>query len=237
MQEQNPGILYLIPTPLGLKARFDLPEITRRVAHLRYFLAEEVRSARRFITSLRAGHSIDQIWIQTLHKGTTREQMLVLLKEVPPEADLGYLSDAGCPGIADPGALLAAHYHALGRTVVPLIGPSSLVLALMASGLQGQHWVFHGYLPIDATARARAIQATDAAARSQRQTQLCIETPYRNEALLNALCSHLHPDTLLCVAQGITTPEEQIRTLPAAQWKGKNWLLHKVPAVFLWGAA
>lgn len=235
MQPQIFGTLYLIPTPLGSNGRFAMPEIVHRVGQLRYFMAEDVRTARRFISSLGTGRIVDQLWIQTLDKDTSATQMHALLREVPQEEDLGYLSEAGCPGIADPGALLAAHYHTLGRKVVPLIGPSSLLLALMASGLQGQHWVFHGYLPIDKVARAKAIQSTYSTARRLRQTQICIETPYRNEALLEALLAHLHPDTLLCVAQGLTTPEEQIRTLPVRAWQGVDWLLHKVPAVFLWG--
>ncbi len=146
----------------------------------------------------------------------------------------GVLSDAGCPGIADPGAALVAAAHAQGLSVVPLVGPSSLLLALMASGMNGQRFEFHGYLPAKSEARATAVRALEAASRSRRAAQLFIETPYRNVAMLETLVATLAPVTRLCVAVDLTLPTESVVTRPAREWRGRDCSVYaKRPAIFL----
>jgi len=147
--------------------------------------------------------------------------------------DAGLVSEAGCPAVADPGALLVRRAHQRGVRVVPLVGPSSILLALMASGLNGQSFTFHGYLPVDATERSKRLRELDAQSRRARQTQLFIETPYRNKALLEALLVNCAPSTLICVAVDLTLPTEQIVTRAASEWKLDLLDLHKRPALFL----
>ncbi|WP_375416923.1 SAM-dependent methyltransferase [uncultured Hymenobacter sp.] len=232
--------LYLIPTPLAeaTAAQVLPPQVAAAVARLPYFLVENVRTARRFVKEIAPARVIEEIRFAVIDKDSSepdvRQALAPLLAGEVAEA--GILSEAGCPGIADPGAALAREAHRLGLRVVPLVGPSSLLLALMASGLEGQRFAFHGYLPIEKAPRAAALKALEREAQQRRQTQLFIETPYRNEALLTDLLAHLQPGTRLCVAADLTGAGEFIRTLTIAEWRrAPKPALHKVPAVFLVG--
>ncbi len=231
------GNLYLIPTPIGTMDTFDFPQICAIVKHLKFFFAEDLRSARRFISGLNLGISIETLQFELVNKDTDSQAIHALMSKIPPSEDIGYLSEAGCPGIADPGALLVRWFHQHSRRVIPMVGPSSLLLALMASGLNGQQFCFHGYLPVDKAKRQEALQRLEKQSRSQNQTQMFIETPYRNESMMASLLEHLSPDTLMCVALGLQMPEESIRTQKIKQWKLAAPLLPKAPAVFLFLAS
>ncbi|GAC1588490.1 MAG: SAM-dependent methyltransferase [Hymenobacter sp.] len=234
-----PATLYLIPTPLAddTAAQVLPPQVATAVAALPYFLVENARTARRFVKSVAPLRVIEEIRFTVIDKDSTdaevRAALLPLLKE---GLDGGILSEAGCPGIADPGAALAREAHRLGLRVVPLVGPSSLLLALMASGLNGQQFAFHGYLPIEKSPRIVAIKALEKEAQQRQQSQLFIETPYRNGSLLADLLAHLQPSTRLCVAADVTGAGEFIKTLPVADWRRLPAPeLHKIPTVFVLG--
>ena len=207
-----------------------------QVTALSYFLVENARTARRFIKSVAPQQVIEELQISVIDKDSTPAQIQAALQPVLTGQDAGVISEAGCPGIADPGAELARAAHQLGIRVVPLVGPSSLLLALMASGMNGQSFTFHGYLPIERARRAAAIKQLERLALAQHQTQLFIETPYRNMQLLEDLLSQLTGSTRLCIAANLTAPNEYVRTNTIAGWK-KTGLpdIHKQPAVFLVG--
>ncbi|WP_400192448.1 SAM-dependent methyltransferase [Hymenobacter sp. B81] len=231
--------LYLIPTVLAddTAAQVLPPQVAERVAALRYFLVENARTARRFIKQVAPAQVIEELRISVIDKDSSDAQVRAALQLMQKEGlDAGVLSEAGCPGIADPGALLAREAHRLGIQVVPLVGPSSLLLALMGSGLNGQSFAFHGYLPIERAKRAAAIKQLERTALQQHQTQLFIETPYRNGPLLEDLLFNLQPSTRLCIAASLTAPNEYLRTDTVAGWKGQLPDIHKQPAVFLIGA-
>jgi len=231
------GTLYLIPTVLAeATAAQVLPaQVAARVADLSCFLVENARTARRFIKSVAPQQVIEDLSITVIDKDSTEAEINAALKPVVGGQDAGVISEAGCPGVADPGAEVARRAHQLGITVVPLVGPSSLLLALMASGMNGQSFAFHGYLPIERAQRAGALKNLEKLALTQHQTQLFIETPYRNMQLLEDLLAHLQPSTRLCIAANLTAPDEFVRTDTVAGWKGKIPQLHKQPAVFLIG--
>lgn len=234
----KPGILYLIPTILADETAPQVlpPQIAEHVAALSYFLVENARTARRFIKSVAPTQVIEDLQISVIDKDSTEAQIQAALKPVLAGQDAGVISEAGCPGIADPGAELARAAHALGIRVVPLVGPSSLLLALMASGMNGQSFTFHGYLPIDRSRRIAAIKQLEKLALAQHQTQLFIETPYRNMQLLEDLLSQLHSATRLCIAASLTASNEYVRTNTVAGWKKAGVPeIHKQPAVFLVG--
>ena len=228
--------LYLIPTPLApdTAAQVLSPPIAEAVARLDYFFVEELRTARRFISGLRTGRVIDETTFYDLHKDTpeadTKRQLLDLLAQ---NQDAGVLSEAGCPGVADPGAVAVRLAHELGFRVEPLVGPSSILLALMASGMSGQSFVFHGYLPINRADRSRMVKQLETEARNRRQTQIFMETPYRNNGLLADLLATALPDTRLCIATNITAPDALIQTKTIRQWKSSLPDLHKKPTIFL----
>ncbi|GAA4378209.1 SAM-dependent methyltransferase [Hymenobacter koreensis] len=230
--------LYLIPTVLADDTATQVlpPQIAERVASLSYFLVENARTARRFIKQVAPAQIIEELRIAVIDKDSTDAQVRAALQPVLKDGlDVGVISEAGCPGIADPGAALAQEAHRLGLKVVPLVGPSSLLLALMGSGMNGQSFAFHGYLPIERAKRAAAIKQLERTAVQQRQTQLFIETPYRNGQLLEDLLANLQPTTRLCIAANLTAPNEYLRTDTVAGWRGKLPELHKQPAVFLIG--
>ncbi|WP_375434283.1 SAM-dependent methyltransferase [uncultured Hymenobacter sp.] len=234
----KPGILYLIPTILADETAPQVlpPQIAVHVAALSYFLVENARTARRFIKSVAPAQVIEDLRISVIDKDSTEAQIQAALKLVMAGQDAGVISEAGCPGVADPGAELARVAHTLGIRVVPLVGPSSVLLALMASGMNGQSFTFHGYLPIDRSRRAAAIKQLEKLALAQHQTQLFIETPYRNMQLLEDLLSQLHSSTRLCIAASLTAPNEYVRTDTVAGWKKAGLPeIHKQPAVFLVG--
>ena len=186
-----------------------------------------------FLKRIGCERPIQEIEIRELNVNTPAADIDGLLAPLLAGTDAGLVSEAGCPAVADPGALLVRRAHQRGVRVVPLVGPSSILLALMASGLNGQSFTFHGYLPVDATERGKRLRELDQQSRRARQTQLFIETPYRNRALLEALLSHCAPSTLICVAVDLTLPTEQIVTRPASEWKLDALDLHKRPALFL----
>ena len=231
--------LYLIPTPLADATAPQVlpPQVVAAVARLPYFLVENARTARRFVKEIAPHRVIEEIRFVVIDKDSSDQDVRQALAPLAAEGlEAGILSEAGCPGIADPGAALAREAHRLGLRVVPLVGPSSLLLALMASGLEGQRFAFHGYLPIERAPRAAAIKALEREAQQRQQTQLFIETPYRNDALLADLLAQLQPGTRLCVAADLTGAGELVRTLPVAEWRrASKPALHKVPTVFLVG--
>jgi len=236
-----PGTLFLIPNTLGETAALAhvLPEQVQHItAQLDYFVAENAKTARAFLKLVGARHPLckpmQEIQIAELNVNTPASALSELLKPLLAGRDGGLVSEAGVPAVADPGADLVrlAHQHKI--PVRPLVGPSSLLLAVMASGLNGQSFAFNGYLPTDAGQRAARIRELEQRSRKEKQTQLFIETPYRNAALLEALVASCAPGTLLCVATDLSLPSETIRTLTAAQWKSAPAPdFHKKPTVFL----
>lgn len=220
-------ILYPIPTPLGASPAASLPAPALQIVRtLQDFAVENTKSARAFLAA--AGLAVRDLRIQTLEG-----DLSTLLRPLHEGRPLGLLSEAGCPAIADPGAALVEAAHAAGFRVVPLVGPSSIVLALMASGLEGQRFAFCGYLPREAPARARRIRELEARSRREQETEIFIETPYRNEALLAALAETCQPQTRLCVAADLTLPTESIVTRTIAAWRQAPAPIGKRPAVFL----
>jgi len=231
----TPGTLYLLPTGLGEIALAGvLPAASRDIAHrLSYFIAENPKSARAFLKQAGYPRPLNTATIATLDKDTPAADIPQLLAPLQQGADAALVSEAGCPAVADPGALLVRAAHEHGIKVVPLVGPSAILLALMASGLNGQRFVFHGYLPVTETERAHAIHALEQRSRHDDATQIFIETPYRNDAMLQALLTHCAAQTLLCVAADLTQPTEQIMTRSIAGWRHDVPKLNKRPAVFL----
>jgi 16S rRNA (cytidine1402-2'-O)-methyltransferase len=232
------GRLYVIPNTLGDVAPASvLPQRTLDVARgLTHFVAETPKLARQFLKCVGTRYALLSIAIEELSEHTPPQRVAALLAPTSAGHDLGLVSDAGCPGIADPGALLVAAAHRAGVSVAPLPGTSAIVLALMASGLDGQHFAFHGYLPVKPDARLAAIKALDAAVARTGATQLFIETPYRNEALLAALLATCKAQTRLCVAMDLTLDAETVLSLRVSAWRTlRHPPLARRPAVFLLG--
>ena len=223
------GILYAIPTPLGGAAADALPASALVIVRaLRHFAVENARTARAFLNDVGMSCPIQELQISVLEESCSRE--IELLKA---GNSVGLLSEAGCPAIADPGAALVEAAHREGIRVEPLIGPSSIVLALMASGLEGQRFAFCGYLPREPQERRRRIKELEARSRRERETQIFIETPYRNDALLAALLETVSEKTFLCIATDLTLPTESIRTHPVSRWRAARPAIGKRPTVFL----
>jgi len=219
-------ILYTIPTPLGGSPEEALPAgHISTIRSLRDFLVENAKSARAFLGAL--GMPVRELNIRVI--GEERDPLAPLRERRP----LGLLSEAGCPAIADPGAALVEAAHREGFRVVPLIGPSSIVLALMASGLEGQRFAFCGYLPRENIDRSRRIRDLELRSKREKETQIFIETPYRNDVLLAALLESCAAGTRLCVAADLTLPGESIQTKTIAQWRRAKALIGRRPAVFL----
>lgn len=229
------GILYLIPSVLaeGTAQQVISPQIKDVVRNTQYYAVENLRTARRYISSLRLGITIEELQMQILDKKTKEHQVGQILAPLLDGHDVGVISEAGCPGIADPGALAVEFAHKRGIKVVPLTGPSSMFLALMASGFNGQSFAFHGYIPIDKKARIEAIKKLESDSAANYRTQIFMETPFRNNHLLEDLKNTLNPSTRLCVAKNITGQDELIQTKTVADWKKTNLDLHKIPTVFL----
>ncbi|AFK03847.1 uroporphyrin-III C/tetrapyrrole (corrin/porphyrin) methyltransferase [Emticicia oligotrophica DSM 17448] len=225
--------LFLIPTILAPDTQETvLPtQIKAVVSELNVFFVEELRTARRFISSLKLNKVIDEITFYELNKDTPPEQTLAQLKKL--KTDAGIISEAGCPGIADPGSVAVGYAHQLGHKVVPLVGPSSILMALMASGFNGQSFTFNGYLPIDKQQRIKSIRELEQLAKKKKQTQIFMETPFRNNQLLEDVLQNLNPETLLCIACNVTAPEEFIKTLRVKDWRKSKPDLHKKPTIFL----
>lgn len=228
------GTLYLLPTGLGDDAAALLPAEACAIAQrLTHFIAEKPKSARAFLKQIGYPRPLASVAMSTLDKDTPEPAIPALLAPLLQGFDVALVSEAGCPAVADPGALLVRAAHRSGIRVQPLVGPSSILLALMASGLNGQRFAFHGYLPVAAAGRAQRLRELEQRSRQDDATQIFIETPYRNDAMLQALLEHCAPRTLLCVAADITQPTEQIMTRPIAEWRDQLPQLDRRPAVFL----
>lgn len=228
------GKLYIIPTMIADDTQHVIPEQVRNVlSQTKYFLAENIRTARRYISSLQLGITIEELDFNVLDKKTKPTQLEAYFKPLMKGDNLGILSESGCPGIADPGALAVEYAQKRGIEVVPLVGPSSILLSLMASGFNGQKFCFHGYLPIDQIKLENEIKRLESESRKFNQTQLFIETPYRNNQLLKSITQTCHPNTLLCVGKDITAPGSFIKTKTIADWRKIKIDLHKIPTVFL----
>ena len=228
--------LYLIPCTLGdTPTDRVLPSYNAEViAQIRHFIVEEIRTARRFLRRVDRGFPIDDSVFYEMGKHADEGRFTSYLQPIAEGKPVGVISEAGCPAVADPGADIVAIAQRRGIRVVPLVGPNSMIMAVMASGLNGQSFAFNGYLPIDEAERSKRLKALELRAQRERQTQLFIETPYRNRKMFDTLLRTLSPKTRLSIAAGITTPEEWIRTHTIAEWK-KQALpeLSKVPAIFL----
>ncbi len=230
------GTLYLVPNLLGAVPPGNvLPARTIDVARaLTHWVVETPKAARAFIKTLDPPLPIATLDIQELGEAPTQSHVAALLVPLTSGVDVGLLSDAGCPGVADPGAALVAAAHAAGLRVVPLVGPSAILLALMASGMNGQSFAFHGYLPVKPDQRAAALQRLENESRARRQAQLFIETPYRNEAMLGAIAAALQPATHVCIAADLTLPSETIARHSAREWKTRDHAqFAKRPALFV----
>lgn len=227
--------LYLIPCPIGPTSPDRvLPSFNRDVVlGIRHFVVEEIRTARRFLKLVERSIDIDALTFYPMGKHADTALFSTYLEPLRRGEPVGVISEAGCPAVADPGADLVALARAEGLDVVPLVGPSSILLTIMASGFNGQSFAFNGYLPIDPAARARRLRTLEQRALSEHQTQLFIETPYRNARLLADIIAACRPSTRLCVAAGLTTPDEYVRTLTLARWRREKLPdLQKTPAVF-----
>ena len=235
MERIQTATLFLIPNVLGDTAPLEVipMSVKKNIEQLRYFVFEKEKAGRAFVKRICPSVPQDKIKVFLLNKFTESYEVEEMMKTLTTGHDLGLISDAGCPGIADPGAELVAKAHQHGIRVVPLVGPSSILLALMASGLNGQSFVFHGYLPIEKIERRKNIKQLEKNAAQHKQTQICIETPYRNNSLLDELVRTLPPNTRLCVACDLTLPTESIKTATVAQWKKSNEDYLRRPAVFL----
>lgn len=231
------GTLFLIPVDLGeqnnalLFPVFNL-ELLEEIKHL---VVENEKTARRFIRAIGSKRDFLQLNLILLDKHTKRNELSEAVQLLLAGNDVGLMSEAGCPGVADPGQILVAEAHRYNIKVKPLIGPSSILLAMMASGLNGQHFTFNGYLPIDKKDRVRALRELDNSVQKTQQTHLFIETPYRNQAMIEDILKTCSPSTQLCVAVDITLQTESIRTLRIDEWKTVKIDLHKRPCIFLLG--
>jgi 16S rRNA (cytidine1402-2'-O)-methyltransferase len=232
----TPGTLYLIPCTLGeTAAESVLPQHVIDVARrLEHFVVEQPKTARKFLSLLKPIRPIQSLNLRNLNEHTSPEALTDLLVPLLAGQDVGIISEAGCPGVADPGADLVRLAHDRNIRVVPLVGPSSILLALMASGLDGQRFAFHGYLPIADGERAAAIKALEEQSSRQCQTQIFIETPYRNEKLFTALVTHCSAQTMLSIATDLTSQSEEITTKSVKQWKALPIpRLNKRPSIFM----
>ena len=232
------GNLYLIPTPLGetgFEAGIPLYNL-QILQQINTFIVEELRTARRFLRKAGYTNDFEAVNFYLLNKHTPENEAVTMLENATAGENIGLLSEAGLPCIADPGNIVVRLAHLKGIGVIPLTGPSSIMLALMASGLNGQNFVFHGYLPIKPDERTRAIRELEQAATKGNQTQIFIETPYRNMAMLESILKSCHPSLILCVAADLTLETEWIRSMTVQEWKKEKPELHKRPAVFLLGS-
>ena len=227
--------LYLFPVTLG-----DTPLDTvlpacnmALIRHIRHFIVEDVRTARRFLKKADREIDIDSLTFYPLNKHTSPEAISDYLKPLEQGTSMGVMSEAGCPAVADPGADVVAIAQRKGLKVVPLVGPSSIILSVMGSGFNGQSFAFHGYLPIEADARTKALKQLEQRVYAESQTQLFIETPYRNHKMLEDILRVCRPQTKLCIAANLTCEGEFIRTRSVKDWKGRLPDLSKIPCIFL----
>lgn len=229
------GKLYLIPSPLGdYDPEVVIPAPTLDLLQrIGCYVVEEVRTARRYLSRAGLKGHIQELEFHELNEHTSAAEVERLVALFEDGRDVGLISEAGLPAVADPGSALVALCHRHGIEVVPQVGPSSLMMALMASGLNGQSFTFCGYLPAKTEERHSAIKSIEKTSQSKRQTQIFIETPYRNDAMFSDLLQSCRPSTRICIAADITMPDEFIRTKTVAEWKKENPIIGKRPCVFL----
>ncbi len=226
-------MVYLIPSFLSEDAVETIPAyVLEAVKNCQVIFAENERTARRFLKSMAREIVIDDYEWHTIHKAE-KEQINTFRQRIKEEKNIAIISEAGCPGIADPGQILVHEAQKLNAIVKPLVGPSSILLALMASGLDGQQFCFTGYLPIDNLERNKKLKQLEEESVSKNSTQIFIETPFRNNKMLEAILLNCQPSTLLCIAAEITSPQEWIKTKTIAEWKNQKIDLHKKPVIFL----
>lgn len=233
---QQFGKLYLVPTLLGAtSAEQVIPAGTLEIVRtLRFFVVENVRTARRMLSKMHIPCPIDELTFVELDKHNPQNQdLMTYLGEALNGNDIGLMSEAGTPCVADPGALIVELAHQVGIQVVPLTGPNAMILALMASGFNGQSFCFHGYLPIKNPERAQKLKSLERQSFANNETELFIETPFRNNAMIDDIIKNCRPNTMLCVASDITTPDEKIVSKPISEWKNIRHDWNKHPAVFL----
>jgi len=227
------GTIYLIPCFLAEEAKETIPSyVLDAVKTCQVIFAENERTARRFLKSMDPSIVIDHFEWHTIHK-TEQDQIVNFKSIVKTGKNIAIISEAGCPGVADPGQQLIEAAQSLQCNIKPLVGPNSILLALMASGLNGQQFEFVGYLPIDNMERTKKLKELEAASTKQNSTKIFIETPYRNHQLLESILQHCHPNTKLCIGINITGKDEKITTQKISDWKKTNLSFHKMPAIFL----
>jgi 16S rRNA (cytidine1402-2'-O)-methyltransferase len=230
------GTLYLIPTVLSDSAPLEnvLPSGNAAVVvRLKHFIVENVRTARRFLKRVDREIDIDSLTFYELNQHTDAVQIGSFVQPLQQGFDMGVISEAGCPAVADPGADVVAVAQKMGARVVPMVGPSSILMSLMASGFNGQSFAFNGYLPIEKNERTQALRKLEQRIYAENQTQIFIETPYRNQQMVEELCRTLRPQAKLCIARDITGDGENIRTRALAEWKKSLPEIGKVPCIFL----
>lgn len=227
--------LYLLPVTLGeTPIEKVLPAYNRDIIlGIKHYIVEDVRSARRFLKKVDRDINIDELTFYPLNKHTDRDAIAGYLKPLIEGQSMGVISEAGCPAVADPGADVVAMAQRKGLKVVPLVGPSSIILSVMGSGFNGQSFAFHGYLPIEPDERQKRLRELEQRVYSEHQTQLFIETPYRNQKMMEDILKACRPQTKLCIAANITCEGEYIRTKTIQEWKGKLPDLNKIPCIFL----
>jgi 16S rRNA (cytidine1402-2'-O)-methyltransferase len=229
------GKLYLIPTTLGEMNPHDvLPQTVKRaIDFIDDYIVENEKTARKFIKSIHPEKVQSSLRLSSLNKRTEISEYNAMIAPCLNGLNIGLMSEAGCPGVADPGAVIVKIAHEKGIQVVPLVGPSSILLAMMGSGMNGQSFAFNGYLPIDKGEKKAALKNYENLSRSKNQSQIFIETPYRNNTLFEDLLQALQPNTHLCIATDITLPTEFIKTLRVADWKKTKVDLHNRPTIFI----
>ena len=227
--------LYLIPVTLGDTAiEKVLPTYNKEIIlGIKHFIVEDIRSARRFLKKVERSINIDELTFYPLNKYTSAEAISGYLKPLQAGESMGVISEAGCPAVADPGADVVAIAQRKNLKVIPLVGPSSIILSVMGSGFNGQSFAFHGYLPIDPNERAKRIKTLEQRVYAEDQTQLFIETPYRNNKMMEDIVKNCRPQTKLCIAANITCEGEYIKTKTIKEWQGKLPDLSKIPCIFL----
>ena len=238
------GKLYLIPTTLGDTNNSDLSKQTepmdvlpqtvkRAIDFIDTYIVENEKTARRFIKSINPEKVQSSLKLSALNKHTEKSEHFSMIKPCLDGHNVGLMSEAGCPGVADPGAVIVKLAHENGIQVVPLVGPSSILLAIMASGMNGQSFAFNGYLPIDKTEKKAALKNLEKLSGDKNQSQVFIETPYRNNKMLEDILQTINPTTYLCIACDITLPTEYIKTMRASDWKKAKIDLHNRPTIFI----
>lgn len=229
-------MVYLIPSFLSENAVETIPAyVMDAVKKCPVIFAENERTARRFLKAMNRQIVIDDFEWHTIHKAE-EQQVSAFREKIKEGKNIAIISEAGCPGVADPGQILISEAQKLNVEIKPLVGPNSILLALMASGLNGQHFFFSGYLPIDNLKKIKKLKQLEAESFQKRCTQIFIETPYRNNEMLETILSHCNPSTQLCIASEITSPDEFIKTKTIGEWKKEKIDLHKKPTIFLFQA-